>query len=160
VTNLQIPLIAAFFDPSSVHFSVAEQARKQKQGLACNQRYVAPALLSTPTEVLIALTKSDEELKSYQFLTKDLKGREVNLALVEELEKVPVEYRLARAKEALTMTGTMEAITEALDVVQAPDFSESEHDLVEDEEFDYGSIMELEDHICPNPTETEEPNFL
>lgn len=120
VTNLQIPIVTAFFDPASAHFSVVEQARKQKQGLACNQRYVAPALLSAPTEVLIALTKSDEELESYRFLTKDTKGREINLKLIEELEKLPPECREKRAKEALTLPSTIKMITEALDEAGVP----------------------------------------
>ena len=153
------PLVAAFFDPSSTHFSVVEQARKQKQSLAFNQRYVAPALLSAPTEVLLALTKSDEELKNFRFLTRDARGREINLKLVEELEKVPTEYRMARARECFTMPNLIKAITEVADALppdlrpkQTPTKNpEPERNFSDEEEFDPGSIMDLTEHIYPNP---------
>jgi hypothetical protein len=166
VTNLQIPLVAAFFDPSSAHFSVVEQARKQKQGLACNQRYVAPALLSAPTEVLIALTKSDEELKNYRFLTKDAEGRAINLTLVQELEKVPVEDRESRAIECFTMQKTIQAITNAINDTPSDkipkEYLESEDpcDERDEEDFDYGSVMDLTEHIYPHIDNESEVDFI
>jgi hypothetical protein len=145
---------------------VVEQARKQKQGLACNQRYVAPALLSAPTEVLIALTKSDEELKNYRFLTKDAEGRAINLTLVQELEKVPVEDRESRAIECFTMQKTIQAITNAINDTPSDkipkEYLESEDpcDERDEEDFDYGSVMDLTEHIYPHIDNESEVDFI